>query len=98
MADITKKIEAMQDELKDLKTYKKQTQKILKKLIEYVEENEPKIEQKTSKNDNENFYIELGKIVANFYDLHDEKDIEKYVDIMLNDTGKTYWTGRRKTN
>ena len=98
MADITKKIEAMQDELKELKTYKKATQKMLKKLIEYVEENEPKIEQKTSKNDNENFYIELGKIVANFYDLHDEKDIEKYVDIMLNDTGKTYWTSRRKTN
>ena len=90
MADILKELEKIQKENNELKTYKKDVEKTLKKLANIL----PKTEQKS-----EQILIEkvsdFEEKISSFYGLYNNYDKEKFLEIMLNDSSKSYFNGKR---
>ena len=90
MADILKELEKIQKENNELKAYKKDVEKTLKKLANIL----PKTEQKS-----EEILIEkvsdFEEKISSFYGLYNNYDKEKFLEIMLNDNSKNYFNGKR---
>ena len=90
MADILKELEKIQKENNELKAYKKDVEKTLKKLANIL----PKTEQKS-----EQILIEkvsdFEEKISSFYGLYNNYDKEKFLEIMLNDNSKNYFNGKR---
>ena len=90
MADILKELEKIQKENNELKAYKKDVEKTLKKLANIL----PKTEQKS-----EQILIEkvsdFEEKISSFYGLYNKYDKEKLLEIMLNDSSKSYFNGKR---
>lgn len=90
MADILKELEKIQKENNELKAYKKDVEKTLKKLANIL----PKTEQKS-----EQILIEkvsdFEEKISSFYGLYNNYDKEKFLEIMLNDSSKSYFNGKR---
>lgn len=90
MADILKELEKIQKENNELKAYKKDVEKTLKKLANIL----PKTEQKS-----EQILIEkvsdFEEKISSFYGLCNNYDKEKFLEIMLNDSSKSYFNGKR---
>jgi len=86
MSNIVKDLQEMQNELKELRSYKKAVQKFIQKGNEFLDE---KQSEKVS---------EFEQTIRDFYGLKNERDLANFCSVMLNESSKNFWQSRRETN
>jgi hypothetical protein len=88
--DIVTQLTEMQAELDELKKYKKSVQKFLQKSNDFLDEKEPqKSEVKLS-----DFELKI----CEFYELKNELDKSRWIDVMCNSTSKNFWMSKHTPN
>lgn len=92
--DIVTQLNDMQNELAELKKYKKSVQKYLQKSNDFLDEKGEKNEP-ISSDKNESDFV---KKICEFYELESELDKARWIDIMCNDNSKKYWDSKRTPN
>ncbi len=94
--DIVKDLQSIQDELKELRSFKKSVQKYIQKGSDFLEENPKK---KASENEAEKLTEKASDFeakICTYYDLKNEAEKQQWIEVMLNDHSKGFWEKHRQ--
>lgn len=84
--NIVKDLQAIQDEIKELRNYKKSVQKYLQKGADFLDEKQA---EKVSS---------FEAKICLYYGLKSEAEKQRWLDVMLNDHSKNFWERQTDTN
>ncbi len=84
------KLNSIEDENKELKKFKKDIEKVLKK---YDKKEAEKDDEKAKK-----IMLDFASKICTYYDLHTDQDISKWEGVMLNEKSREFWNGKRNVN
>lgn len=84
--NIVKDLQAIQDEIKELRDYKKSVQRYLQKSADFMDE---KTTEKASS---------FEAKICLYYGLKSEAEKQRWLDVMLNDNSKHFWERQTETN
>ena len=81
--DIVSQLTEIQDEVTELRKYKKSVQKFLKKSADFLDEKQPEKDTK--------IVWDFETKICSFFGLQSEADKKKWMAVMLNDQSKHFW-------